>query len=63
MILRRVIEIERARLGVGATTKVAQVRFGQEDSNLVSENREGQFAALQLRRRADEMESPLAGSV
>jgi len=33
MILRRVIEIERARLGVGATTKVAQVRFAQEDSN------------------------------
>src|SRR5258708_31449065 len=63
MILRRVIEIEHARLGVGATTKIAQIRLGQEDSNLVGENREGQFAALQLRFRADKMESPLPSSV
>src|ERR1700693_1910964 len=56
MILRRVIEIEHARLGVGATTKTVQIRLGQEDSNLVGENREGQFAAVQLRWRAAKME-------
>jgi len=41
MILRRIIEIEHARLGVGATTKITQIRLDQEDSNLVGENREG----------------------
>ena len=39
MILRRVIEIEHARFCVGATTKIAQIRLGQEDSNLVGEHR------------------------
>jgi hypothetical protein len=63
MILRRVIEIKHARLGVGATTKITQIRFGQEGSNLAGEHREGQLAALQLRCRADKMESPLASSV
>jgi hypothetical protein len=63
MILRRVIEIKHARLGVGTTTKIAQIRFGQEESNVAGKHREGQFAALQLRCRADQMESPVASSV
>jgi len=48
MIFRRVVEIKGARAGVGATTEIAQIRFGEEESNLAGENGAGEDIPLQL---------------
>jgi hypothetical protein len=49
VILCRVVEIEHAGGGIGASTEIAQVRLNEKKGHLASENRKCELFSLQLR--------------